>query len=146
MLNISLLPRPSRSTHKNDKVERNNDVFKYVLDKISREICNDTAVCLASRASLLTNILHGSSVLSAFTMVRVYIPFIVVLPATIVLKDIFDAHIQFTAHRASLKATKVHAPQLLTKKKLPPGTPVWMVYKTSKQKIRTRWVSATVFE
>lgn len=33
--NIQLLPRPSRSSYKYGKVERNNEVFKSVLDKVS---------------------------------------------------------------------------------------------------------------
>lgn len=144
--NKSLGPRLLRSSHKNGNVEQNNGVFKFALDKLSREICSDTEVSLLSRASLLSNMLNGSSVLSAFQMLLGYSLSIEGLPPTIVPKEIFDAHIQLTTDRALLKATKAYASQLLTQKRLPPGTPVWVFYKTSKQNERTSWISATVFE
>lgn len=98
--NISLLPRPSRSSHKNGIVERNNSVFKFVLKKHSKKIRHGAEASLVSRASFVADLLHGSSVLSAIQMVRGYSPSIVGLPARIVPKGIFDAHIQLIAHRA----------------------------------------------
>lgn len=115
-----------------------------VLEKISKEKCNDSAVVPVSRASLITNMLHEFTVLSSFQMVRGYSPSIIGLPAIIVPEELFNAHIQLTAHRALQKAITSRHPNHLTKDDLPFNTKMWVFYNTSKQNEWARWLLATV--
>lgn len=69
---IALHARPSRSSSKNGKVERNNRVFRNILSLISKEQTPASASTLVARASFMTNLFHGPSTLSAFQLARGY--------------------------------------------------------------------------
>lgn len=54
---IKLKSKPSRFSHKNGKVGRNNDTFKTVPIKMEKELTSDSVTVLVSRASLMTNLI-----------------------------------------------------------------------------------------
>lgn len=72
--NIVSFPRPSRSSSKNGTVERNNGVFKEILNIISRENTTANEHSLISSTSLLCDIFHGNSIMSAFQLAKGYVP------------------------------------------------------------------------
>lgn len=90
----------SRSSWKNGKIERNNDVFKRLLEKISAEHTSASPQFLVRRASFMTNIFHGSSKLSSFQLVRGFSPSIYGNKASIVTEEMLTAHMQIAATRA----------------------------------------------
>lgn len=136
----------SRSSHKNGKIEQINGLFKLklVLEKLAQENCADSAHILVSRASLFTNMQHGSTVLSSFQMVRGYGPSIIGRPTKVVLDKQFEAQIQLTAHRELMKALSSRVPCLLTEGELPAGRHIWVQYNTYKKNERPRRILATV--
>lgn len=141
---INLHPRPSRSSSKNGKVERNNGVFKAVLYRLARENTEASARTLVARASFMTNLFHGSSTLSAFELARGYSPSIVGIPSTVVPREMVEAHVENTANRAIHKILRSRGPSNIKESHLGQGTPVWVFYKSSKQNEPIRWLSATV--
>lgn len=143
-LGIALDERPSRSSHKIGIVERNNGVFKAVLDEISRKKTTAIPTAIVSRASFLTNLFKGSSVLSSFQLARGYSPSIAGIPSTIVPKKLLDAHIEMMAARAIHKVLKARASNSLPRHALHKGMRIWVFYDTSKQNERKRWIEARV--
>lgn len=142
--NIHLAARPSRSSHKNGHIERNNGTFKSVLEKLSKERTNDTPATLVSRASMITNLLHGSSTLSSFQLARGFTPSILGMPKSKVSQEMLDAHIELTATRALQRLLRNRAPSRLPPSALTQGQWVYVFYKTSKQNVRVEWVEAQV--
>lgn len=65
---IELELRPSRSSHKNGKVERNNEIFKLIFNKLANETKVDDIEVMIKRASFLTNLFNGNSILSSFEL------------------------------------------------------------------------------
>lgn len=90
---IELMPRPSRSSYKNGKVERNDGVFKSVLLRLEKEKTDAPASVLIDRASFMTNMFHGNSVLSSFQLARGYAPYLLGIPKTFLTAEILDAHV-----------------------------------------------------
>lgn len=68
--NIILRSRPSRSSHKCGRIERNHGVFKSILKRIERSDTHATPTTIVARTSFLTNCMKGSKVMSAFQLVR----------------------------------------------------------------------------
>lgn len=143
---IQLNARLSRSCHKNGKVERNNGVFKTVLEKISKENTDASDELLIARESLLTNLLHGNSGVSAFQLTRGYSPSIVGLPASVVSQEMIDAHTEVCANRALHRVLKSRSPKLVRSAMLKKGTRIWVFHNTSSQNIPKTWVEATVID
>lgn len=143
---ITLRPRPSRSSHKNGRVERNNGVFKSVLSRLSKEQTNASPWTLVSRASFMTNLFHGSSILSAFQMARGYTPSVLGIPSTVVSQDLLDAHIETTAIRAIQRTKRAKDNGVEPKSTFNRGDRVWVFYKSSQQNIPVGWIEARVVE
>lgn len=143
---ITLCDRPSRSSHKNGMIERNNGIFKSILAKIGKENTEASPTTLIARASLLANMLHGNSTLSAFQLARGYAPSIIGMPSSAVPRELMQSHIELTSRRALHKILAARSPRTLPKELLTPGRPVWVFYKTSQQNIPIRWIAATVQE
>lgn len=144
--NIELEVRPSRSSHKNGKVERNNGIFKTVFIKVAAESKLTDIDILVKRASFITNLLHGNSILSSFQLARGYSPSVLCIPAKVVPSNLLIAYKQTSASRAVNKLLRSHQHLPLTRQCLPAGTDVWIYYNTSKQNERTRWVKGKVVE
>lgn len=90
---IELKPRPARASYNNGLVERNNGVFKAVINSISKEKTDSSAADIVARVSFLTNMFHGNYILSAFQLARGYAPSILGIPSTVVTEDLLAAHI-----------------------------------------------------
>jgi len=120
--NITVNERPSRSSAKNGKVERNNGVLKNVLSRIIKERTD------------ASHLFHGSTVLSSFQLAQGYAPSIAGISKSMVPKELLETHTQRTANRALQKVLRSE------------GVKIWVYYKTSKQNERVRWVSAEVVE
>lgn len=143
---IELQARPSRSSSKNGKVERNNGLFKNILSRITKETTRASSNTLVARASFLTNMFHGNSILSSFQLARGYSPSILGIPNSRVTTEILNAYKRTSANRAIHRLLKSHDNHLIHPSSLPPGTKIWVYYNTSAQNDPTRWVRATVAE
>lgn len=142
--NIELRERPSRTSWKNGLVERNNGTFKRVLDRIARENTTASPSTLVARASMMTNVFHGSSVMSSFQLARGYAPSLAGVPSNVVPQELLDAQVQMSAARAVQRLLKAQNPPLTGRDTLPRGTLVWVYYNTSKQNEPVGWVRAVV--
>lgn len=71
---IDLQHRPSKSTHKNGRVERNNGVWKEILQRLEKETTTATPKTIVKKASFMTNIFQGNSTLTSFQLARGYSP------------------------------------------------------------------------
>lgn len=105
-------------------MEQNIDLLKRVLERLAKEHRADSAHILVSRASLITNMPHGSTVLRSFQMGYEYSPSIIELPAKIVSEELFQAHIQLTLQRALIGALLSRIQRLLTQNVLQAGTQI----------------------
>lgn len=141
---VTVLPRPSRSSHKNGRVERNNGVFKLIVERVARADANASPATIVARASFLTNCIRGSKLLSAFQVVRGYRPAVSGIPAKAVSQDMIDAYIAHEATRALNRMINARMPVELSSHVLPPGTAILVYYKSSKQCERNGWIQATV--
>lgn len=65
---IPLRPRPSSSSNKSGKIERNSEVFKSVVERMEKADPNANPATTIARSSLLTNLFRGSKILSAFQL------------------------------------------------------------------------------
>lgn len=83
-LGTILEERPSRSSHKNGILERNNGKFKGVLDPLAKEMTDASPATIVARASFFANRFKESSILSAFQQARVYSPSVAGIPPAIV--------------------------------------------------------------
>lgn len=102
---------------------------------------------LVARASFLTNICHGSKVLSSFQLAMGYSPSILGIPRIQVpeeLEELFKAHISLTANRAIQKLMKHRKSRLLNQSILTTGTRVYMYHKSSRHDEPVKWEEATV--
>lgn len=143
---IKLHARPSRSSSKNGKGERNNGVFKAVLARLALENTTASPSTLVARASFMTNLFHGSSTLSAFQLARGYSPSVLGIPWTIVPEELFNAHIEHAANRAVHRILRSRSPGTVRAENLTPGTRIWAFYKSSKHTEPVSWISASVVE
>lgn len=142
--NVDVLPRPSRSSHKNGRIERNNGVFKLILERVAKADSKASVESVISRASFLTNCIRGSKQLSAFQLVRGYRPSVSGIPARVVSQELIDAYISHEATRALNRLLTARIPTELAASKLSPGTRILVYYKSSKQNERDGWINATV--
>lgn len=144
--NILLNPRPSRSSHKTGRVERNNGVLKTVLERLQKADTAAPPEALLARASFLTNLIRGSRVMNAFQMVRGYSPSILGIPRETVSQELIDAHIDRESTRALERMMKLKSPKQIDTTLLQPGTKVLVYYKSSKQNEQNEWIEATIQE
>lgn len=143
---IHLMERPSRSSSKNGVVERNNGTFKLVLNKLAKELTSASPATLLARASFMCNLFHGNSVMSAFQLARGYSPSIAGIPSYKVLPTLVDAQIRVNAARAVQRALRSKSSRVVQCAADPPGTHVWVFYKSWKQNEPVKWVPAAVVE
>lgn len=141
---ITVLPRPSRSSHKNGRVERNNGVFKLIVERIAKSDPTASALTIVARSSFLTNCIRGSKLLSAFQLVRGYRPSVSGIPSRVVSSEMVDAYISHEATRAINRAMSSRKPSEISSHALPAGTEVLVFFKTSAQNEPVRWVRAKV--
>ena len=138
--------KPSRSSHKNGKVERNNGLFKAILGRLSKEATSASAQLLVSRASFMANLFHGSAVLSAFQLARGYSPSILGMAAKAVTPELLEAHKQTVASRAIQKVLRSRRNTLIPPGMLEPGNEIWVYFDTSAANDPARWLKAKVVE
>lgn len=141
---ITLHPRPSRSSNKTGKVERNNGVFKAVLDRLQKADEHAVPQVLIARASFLTNLFRGSKVMSAFQLARGFTPSILGIPRAIVSGELLDAHVERESIRALERIMKSKSPETIDHGQLTPGTKIATFHKSSKQNEPNQWISAVV--
>lgn len=141
---VTVLPRPSRSSHKNGRIERNNGVFKLIVERIALSDTKASPRTVIARASFLANCIRGSKKLSAFQLVRGYRPAISGIPACMVSQEMIDAYISHESTRALNRMMTARMPTELTPDVLPAGTPILVFYNSSKQNERAGWIRATV--
>lgn len=143
---IKLNPRPSRSSNKTGRVERNNGLFKMVLERLQKADTKATPELLIARTSFITNLLRGSKVMSAFQLARGFTPSILGIPRQIVSQELLDVHVERESLRALEKIMRSKTPGVLDKDQLAPGTDVFVYHKSSKHTEPNQWVRATVIE
>lgn len=141
---IKLCQRPARSSNKNGRVERQNGVFKMIIERLENHYKEAKPEDLVARASFLTNTCHGSKVLSSFQLAMGYSPSILGIPRVQVPEKPFQAHISLTAYRALQRMMKNRESKLLDQTILTPGTRVYMFHKSSRHDEPVKWEEATV--
>lgn len=114
-------------------IERNNGVFRTVLDKLHKSYTNTDVHTLVARASFMTNLIHGSKIINAFQMARGYAPSILGIPRQVVSQDMLDAHIDLEAIRAIEWIMRSKMPNTVNPDQLLSVTQVFVYYKSSKQ-------------
>lgn len=97
---IILNPRPSRSSQKTGRIERNNGVFNLIIELMQKEEENGTPETLIEHPSLLTNLTKGSKCMNSFQMTRVYLPSVLGIPREAVSNEPVEAHIDRESVRA----------------------------------------------
>lgn len=107
---IRLEERHSRSSHKNCTIERNNGVFKHIVDKLGKEGTTVSAATVAARALFLTKTFKGSGTISSFQLARGYTSSISGSRTTLVAQELIDAHVEFCAARAIQSALESKQP------------------------------------
>lgn len=113
--------KPSRLFSKNGNIERNDGVFKEVLERISKESTKASDQTIVERTSFFTNMFHGSSILSAFLLAWKYVPSILEMPSSKISKQLLDAHIRTTSSIALNCLLRSKDNHLITSEKLPKG-------------------------
>lgn len=141
-----VLPRPTRSSAKNGKVERNNGLFKSILARLSKERTEATPHMLVARASFMANLFHGNSVLSAFQLARGYSPAVLGIRSSVVTPELLTAHVETKAIRALQRVSRSNARCLVTPDMIKSGQYAWVYYNTSAANQPARWVKARVVE
>lgn len=141
---ITIQPRPSRSSNKTGKVERNNGVFKTVLEKIQKADQKSTPQVLIARASFITNLMRGSKVMSAFQLARGYMPSILGIPRTIVTDELLDAHVERESIRALERIMRSKSPNTIDPQRLTAGTKICVFHKSTKHNEPNEWITAYV--
>lgn len=134
---IQLNPRPSRSSDKVGKVERNNGVFKMVLDRIQKSDTTANIDTIIARASFITNLLRGSKIMSAFQLVRGYAPSILGIPRQGVTQDLLSAHVDREATTAMERVMRSKDPNTINPQQLPPGKKCSYTTKARRKMIQT---------
>lgn len=121
---ITLHTRPSRSSNKCGRVERNNGVFKFVLERLQKADATASADVLITRSSFMTNVFPGTKILSAFQVARGYFPSILGMPTRMSSQDLINAHTVRESTRALERILRSHSPTLIDRSQLHPGTEV----------------------
>lgn len=142
---VTLQQRPARSSNKNGIVERQNGVFKMIMERLSKHDKTSEVDEVVARASLFTNLIKGSNVLSSFQLAKGYSPSILGMPRKFVPQELLDAHVEITAARAIHKVLKGKAPRVEQRNALTPGREVWVYLRTTKPE-PVEWIEATVDE
>lgn len=103
---IKFRERPARYSPKNDRVERNNSMFKSTLHRMCKERTYAAAATIVASSSLVTNLVHGSSTMKLFQLTRGYSPSMLRIPSTNVPPELLDSHVEITSKRALQKLLK----------------------------------------
>lgn len=122
---IKVRPRPTQSSHKSGRVERNNGVLKKVLPKIERADPTSDPETIIVRLSFIDNLFYGSKLMSTFQLAQGYATSILGLPHGIVSQELVDAYIGREATRAVKKVLRARSPHALDPKILKRRTEVF---------------------
>lgn len=141
---IQLNPRPSRSSHKSGRVERNNGLFKAIVERLQKADGKAKAETIVARASFVTNLIRGSKVMSSYQLARGYSPSVLGIPSQVVSQDILDAYVERESTRALEKIMRAKDNTTIEPEQLATGTDVYVFYKSSKHNEPNEWVPATV--
>lgn len=121
---IEVRPRPSRSSHKRRKAERNNGVFKNIVPRLENADMKASAETIVASESFMTNPFHGSKIMSAFRMAKGYSPYIIGIPRRMVKQELLDSHVQREATRAIEKVLRYRIPGVVDSEMLRKGAEV----------------------
>lgn len=131
--------RSSRSSHMNGKIERSNGTSIMILEKVFKEKCIDAAIPLVSGDSSIRNALWVYSVdlISSSSRGK---HSIIELSTTNVPGELFKAHVELSANRTLGKPNPLPHWNYFMKEEQPVDTKVWVLWYTSRQSERTRWL------
>lgn len=130
---IKVLPLPSRSSHTNGRVERNNGVIKLIAEQVAKADTKASPATITARAYFLTNLIRRYKLLSAFQIFRDYRPSVSGIPAKMVSQDMIYAYIAHEAIRALNRMMNARMPTELISHVLPAGADILVYCKSSKQ-------------
>lgn len=146
MHSIHIHPRPSRSSNKTGRIERNNGVLRTVLDRMQRADINGNPETILARASFITNLIRGSKTMCAFQLARGYMPSVLGIPKRVVSDELLQSHIERESVRALERILRSKAADTIDPLLLPTGTKVLIYHKSSKNNEPNEWVPARVVE
>lgn len=141
---IELSERPVRRHNKTGIVERKHRTVKAILERLQNDNTVAPDSTLLARATFLANIFSGSSILSAFELVRGYSPSLFGVDSNVIPRELVESYKDQEYARALQRLIKSRHPRTLEPERLPPGTPVYYFYKSSKHNEPIEWRSGTV--
>lgn len=130
--NVDLAERPVRRHNKTGIVERKHRTIKLVLERLQYDHSTVSDSVLLARATFLSNVFCGSSILSAFELVRGYTPALLGASSSLVSPTLLDAYKDQQCVRALQRLLRSRQPHTIRAESLPPGTPIYYYYKSSK--------------
>lgn len=144
--NITLAERPVRRHNKTGIIERKHRTVKNILERLQNDISNASDATLLARATFFSNIFHGSSVISAFELVRGYKPSILGSKRCLVSEELIEAYKDREYARVLQRMLKSRSPATVTPDILPTGTPIYYFYRSSKHTEPVEWKEGKVVE
>lgn len=129
--NISLNPRSSRSSHKSGIFERNNGVFKSIMEKLQRADKNATPETSIARTSFLSNLTKGYKCISSFQMAKGFSPSILGIPMEVLSNETIKSHIDKESIRAIERIMKSNTPKTTDPALMVPRSSVLFLGKAS---------------
>lgn len=137
--NIKLNERPVRRHNKTGIIERKNRTIKTILERLEKDMSFSSHELILSRATFLSNMFSGSTILSSFELARGYKPAILGVHSKLVSQDLLEAYKDQVVTRAIQRLLKSRTPRTVTPQMLPAGTDVFYFYKSSKQNEPVEW-------
>lgn len=136
--------RPGRSSHKNGSVERNNGLFKFIFEKMSKEKTHAGAELILARASFAGNMMFGRSRLNAFQLVRGYLPRVAGMPQKILTSELMETYTKMSTYRAIQTAMTTRHPKLIPSSMLKEDDDILVFYKPTNKWLNVEWIKAKV--
>lgn len=130
--NIALADRAVLRHNKTGMIERKHRTVKLILEKLQIDSSTASNTVFLARATFLSNIFSGSSILSAFELVRGYSPALFGAGHRLISPDLIDTYKDREYVRALQRMLKSGFPNTINPNLLLPGTPIYYFYKSSK--------------
>lgn len=141
---VTVLPRTSRSSYANGRVERSDGVLKLILELVEKENIRASPQVNVARDYLLKNCIRSSKKLSAFKLVRGYRSPVSDIPPNMVSKEMIDAYISHESTRALNQMIMVRTHIELKYEVMEPGTNILVFYKSSKKNEKDGWIPSVI--
>lgn len=136
---VTFKPRPVRRHNKIGIVERKNRTLKSILERLQSDNTAQDDSTILARATFLSNLFAGSSVLSSFELARGYTPSLIGQQQIYVTEELLEAHQQQAAVRALQRALRSRTPSSIPPRCIKPGDRVYFYFYTTSHAQKDEW-------